>query len=183
MLPAIIWLAPVVLYAQKYDYVWLGGGAHPYKIDFAQFPPTVSTVSFLDTYYSFYDTNLMISSSEGELQWYTNGCDIRDKNHGVIDNGVAINEGEGHKLCDNGGGYGVPQGILALPFGQRHKIFHLRVYPYSYFLRQKCMYKDFLKTELDMGANDGRGRVVEKDRMLLGGCCRPTPPTAICPFV
>ena len=119
--------------------------------------------------------SIAISDYEGALQFYSNGCIIRTQNATTMEGAEFINIGPGNLSWDQScglsglGDYRVTKGIFALPFENGvSEIFHLLFEPlpepYS------CTNIAFLTTRLNMNANQGLGKVVFKDSILVKGC-------------
>lgn len=112
------------------------------------------------------DSYSMISDDVGNLQFYTNGCQILSHNHEQMENGDEISEGELHDYFCKQTGYGSYleyMGLLTLPFPGRdsqYVLFHLR---YDSDLTNW----DLLFSEIDMAQNDGLGKVVQKNQILV----------------
>jgi PKD domain len=168
-----------MLYSQKYDYVWMAGAYLPsdssstdFTLDFITFPPLIEKLE--DSLEMNYE-NITISNFEGVLQFYSNGCIIRTKTRTLMENGGFINQGPGNTVWDGNcgylglGHYPVLQGLFALPFENGvQEIFHAQFEPMP--VPYSCTNIAFLTTRLDMKANQGLGKVVFKDSVLVQGC-------------
>jgi hypothetical protein len=113
-----------------------------------------------------------ISDDKGDLLFYSNGCKILNGKHKLIESGENINPGALHdEWCDstNINSYSTAQGLLSLPWPGRpdeYAMFHLGWFrldhsPGTYYLR------DFYYTQIDMEANGGLGKVVDKNHLML----------------
>ncbi len=149
----------MVLSAQdKHDYNWMlgydpnipqslyGGSC----VDFHAEPPTVS---FFEIPFDF-SANAAISDVEGNLLFYTNGCQIANRKHEIMPNGDGISPGKTHDdYCD--GGYPAWQGNLILPWPEhenKYVFFHTRT-------SGDLIKTDLLHSIIDMTLANGMGDV------------------------
>jgi len=150
----------------KHDYIWLlgydpnnpssfFGGS---KLDFHQSPVDVS---YFEIPFDF-DAIAMISNDEGQLEAYTNGCEIMNRQHQLMLNGDQINEGTVHnQYCDYG--YPMGQGVLFLLHPEdssRYGLFHIWVN--SNFFMSRLLY-----TEVERNGDNGKGEVTLKNQPVL----------------
>ncbi|MEZ4958846.1 MAG: T9SS type A sorting domain-containing protein [Saprospiraceae bacterium] len=113
----------------------------------------------------FESTVAVASNENGELLFYSNGCEIRNANGELMENGEGLNPGPLHDwVCD--GGYTVPKGMLALPLPDSPTKWLLLHTGGKYDPINKLLYGPFYSTEIDMGANNGQGAVVSKNNIL-----------------
>ncbi len=159
----------LILSAQeKYDYIWLLG-YHPEpgfpnpiiggsKLDFHYFPPDTSSFNIPIRFTAI----AIMSNFKGYLQFYTNACEIVNKNHEIMTNGSGINPGIYHEVyCSFG--YPLSQGVLALPFPKnegRYVLFHYR----NEDTGEKV---NLLYSIINMNTPDSLGIVESKNHMLL----------------
>jgi len=143
-------------------------------LDFNTFPPKAERIP--DSLEITYE-NITISNFEGVLQFYTNGCIIRTKNRTTMENGGFINQGPGNTVWDGScgylglGHYPVLQGLFALPFENGiQEIFHVQFEFFPPAPSTACTNIALLYTNIDMNANQGLGKVVFKDSVLVQGC-------------
>ncbi|MBK8968215.1 MAG: T9SS type A sorting domain-containing protein [Lewinellaceae bacterium] len=108
-----------------------------------------------------------VSNSDGELLFYTNGCEVLNRNHAVMLNGHDLNPGEIHtRYCDQlEWGYPSNQGNLIFPGFNNDDVsyflFHLRI-------NEHTLYADTLYyTQIDMAADNGSGAVVKKNAFVF----------------
>ena len=150
----------------KYDYNWiLGYGPSDTTLHYGGtligFQTDTPTLTYFETDLAFLWDNASISNESGQLIGYTNGCEIYNKVHELMDNGDNINEGPVHEqYCENVVGHYVNgQGALFLPVpgsDSLYALFHLRQLKGS-------IVKDFLYSTLDASANGGLGKVISKN--------------------
>ena len=161
----LFFLSAQSIFAQKEDNVWLVshtyGSLDATQLDFNSSPVTIETVQremFLS------GTNASISDEDGNLLLYTNGRKIANSNGEILENGDSLNYGFWY---DNFGnfGYNIPQAAFFIPKpGDDSKIFLFH------------MFLDFVNgtipmsprySVIDMDANNGQGKVTEKNVELL----------------
>jgi hypothetical protein len=123
----------------------------------------------------FGGANFTMSNAEGKLIFYTNGCEIHNARHQLMENGDGINPGEVHDVhCDesqHSPGYTVPwQGAVGIPMpANEHTsyLFHIkktyRPPPNSNSSRNTQL----LYTTVDSEADSGMGAVIEKNILLI----------------
>jgi hypothetical protein len=169
------------VFAQKQDYVWVMGRSNypdiigePWGgsiLDFNSAPP-----------YNFYNwrklnfggCNTSICDSSGQLLLYSNGCAIAGADDEILDNGDYINPGTLHnQFCYglyNGGYISGYQSILLLPQPRRDSV---------YFMFHNIIENinvpnlgltptpvKFLYSKIDMRLNNGKGKVLEKNKIF-----------------
>ncbi len=169
-----------LLYSQKYDYVWMSGGYIPddtlsgdFTIDFKTFPPYIERI--VDSL-TMGGSNITISNYGGTMQFYTNGCIIRTQNHTTMAGGV-INGGPSNSAWYSScgptgmGDYRILQGLFSIPFDNGiHEVFHIRFESIPPAPSTTCANEALLLSRIDMNANQGLGKVVFKDSVLVEGC-------------
>lgn len=155
---------------EKYDFNWILGR-----------DPNVPELNSGGTYINFkngqlessyfniigkMDSYSFISDTKGNLQFYTNGCQILSNNHQQMENGDEISPGISHDYYCETTGYGSYLeylGLLTLPrpgYDSKYVLFHLSRHP-DYLT---C---DLLYSEVDMTQNNGLGKVVQKNQFLI----------------
>ena len=153
----------------RHDNTWILGYG-PYlpdkffggnEIDFSDGTPTIKHFGLPN-----FDLNspCSISDGSGRLQFYTNGCRIHNREHAIMENGDDLNDGDIFDQYCPFTGYPAYQSLLALPFPGhegRYVLFHMR--KYSLLTAQY----DLLFSEVDMSANNGLGRVSQKNVLIL----------------
>jgi hypothetical protein len=163
--------------AQKHDYIWVGGAQNYLSdttrggmvIDFKQSPPlTFRKRRELELFIS----SSVISDTAGNIQVYTDGCDIAN---GVTDeilpNGHDINPGyvnefQCHSTSPGNGAYTAGlQSSLFLPLpdsSHKYYLFHKRI-KYVYQPSFAVITDVLFYSIVDMQLNDGKGDVIEKN--------------------
>ncbi|MBS1683243.1 MAG: hypothetical protein JSS76_00705 [Bacteroidetes bacterium] len=174
--------------SQKEDYVWLSGyhsGAlydstiHHYfaidKIDFNSSPPRVSldtdiTINFDASVVSFSDSN-------GNLLFYSNGIEIRNKWDEVIQNSRPMNDGWVDNVYNPSIlSYGYPhaEAIMALPVpGSRSDFIFFQCFGDSTPGITSINCPKLLTTYLSMADSNGHGKVHYRDSLLLADIITP----------
>ncbi len=154
----------------KHDFIWILG------ID-PNIPELHSGGNYIDfkngqlesSYFNIIgkmDSYSIISDDEGNLQFYTNGCQILSHNHEQMENGDEISPGDNHDYYCKETGYGSYLeylGLLSLPFPSRdsqYVLFHLR-------RNSDLISWDLLFSMVDMTQNNGLGKVVQKNQFLV----------------
>ncbi|MBX2929092.1 MAG: hypothetical protein KF852_14740 [Saprospiraceae bacterium] len=168
-----------VLQAQdKYDYVWPNGYVSDTSLnnpaifqggslmDFNKSPLELSYFRiplWLRAYTSICDKN-------GQLLFYTNGCQVINREHRLMENGGGLIGGNNPNNNCSSHSYSSAQGELALPpfpgTPDLYFIFHLSTlldHPPYYIIR------DLQLTTVDASAENGLGRVIEKNRVIFHG--------------
>ncbi len=133
-------------------------------MDFNELPP--------DIYYQYNEMNFMevnasICGQEGNLLFYTNGLYINDKLHHPMANGGDLNPGL--YAFDMGDlGYILPQGALILKHGTIPHNYYLVHADLNYPTSQVGWHSSHLYyTHVDMELNNGLGKVVEKNKVVI----------------
>lgn len=161
----------------KHDYIWMSGTDNSNsdfqwyggnKIDFATTPPTVTDIPFN---LNMYATNTTMADSAGNLLFYTNGVQIRNALGNVMENGAGLNPSYFTELYGHAGLI-IPQGVLALPYpGHPNQYMLIHEIP-DYFdviptLPELALVFNLRYSLIDMNQNDGLGRVVAKNQVIL----------------
>lgn len=161
----LIYACPTLSAQDKYDYTWLLGYppnlpnlfAGGNKINFNAGSPEVN---YFETPLDLWVPCVM-SDENGNLQFYTNGCEIRNWQHDLMENGEDINSGSVHSLyCEeNDIGYPAIHSLLALPspgHPKQYYLFHMRQYDDDFTF-------DLLFSRIDMSTNNGLGKIIQKN--------------------
>lgn len=176
----LLWLQLLLLWgiyaqAQQHDRFWISGyslnALPPYLgnvIDFSTSPPTVTVDTIaLETV----GATCTISDAEGNLLFYTNGGQVRNKDHQLIENGDSLNFSPGQypsQIYGTQQGYPLTRTLFVLP-GTHNKdwyhIIHLTHVWCGPALPGICK-RPLLHTLVDMSANNGAGKVLFKNQVL-----------------
>ena len=159
--------------AQKYDNTWLFGSAgtgstftDSFAITILDFQHPSLGLDTLERNIVLYFTNTSISDPfTGNLQFYTNGKKVYNKNHSIMANGDSINFGTSN--WTGGNGYNAIYGAVALPFPNhpnQYYLLHQRIKSVPVFVNLPM---DFMLTKIDMAANNGNGKVLSKNQSIL----------------
>ena len=155
-------------WGQKEDYIWMIGRGSPNfplfttsKIDFHHYPPQMEIVL------QDFDFNIaasMTSTSEGNLVCYSNGVDIQNNQHEIIENGMELLDYMFYPA-----GLVTPQGSLILPVPDQYNQY--------FFLTTEAIFFDYqgifaggvhpiLISRIDMNENNDLGKVIKRNTLL-----------------
>jgi hypothetical protein len=160
--------------AQKHDYNWLFGGRNPplatpgwggAVIDFKTTPPTLIEQ---DRALNFSIFSAACSDSSGNLLFYSNGISIHNYMNELIENGDTINPGSFWETSKEGGYSSL--GGFALPFPghpNQYYWFYNALFYHDSLL--DVQFSPFYYALIDMNANNGKGKVLLKNQILLNG--------------
>jgi hypothetical protein len=172
----ILIFSPCLVTAQKYDYIWIIGDSNQKAdtthggaiIDFNQLP------AFAKYHYremNMFLCNVSIADTAGNLQFYSNGCDIAGANDTILPNGDNINPGQLHYIdcVQNMRGYASNhQSAVILPLPDKQGIYYLFHESQSIVYNPTVITTDkLLYSVVDMNANNGKGQVVEKNALVM----------------
>ena len=154
----------------KYDYNWVFGYPNSYYPSYPgyggsliNFADSIPTVTWFNIKFDL-KANTVMSDANGHLLFYSNGCQVMNWAHQLVENGDSINPGFIHdEFCDTG--YPASQGILALPWpndSTRYCLLHVRADSTYY-------YTQFLYTQLEFLAPQDSGRVLAKNQLIHQG--------------
>lgn len=168
--------SPALSHAQaKHDYTWLLGygpnspssGQGGTLIDFNSDVPSLDYFP-LPVQFDFL-TSCTLSDANGNLLFFTNGCKVINSQNEMIENGHDINAGPVHDDYCSARPYDYDdfQGLLAIPhpaYHQHYLLFHITIEPppYTGKLMKLCY------SHIDMTANNGHGKVMEKNQVVFG---------------
>lgn len=170
---AIAWLVLSTLYAQKHDYNWVTGYEYaqpdPFgnmRIDFNYSPPEIFKENLKMNFQSCIGS---FSDSAGNLLFYTNGIRIFNKNRQLMEGGDTINPG---RVWNNSQEYGyiTTYPVVALPLPKSDNIcylFHTDVQNGGSVTLSYT--KHFYYSIIDVRANNGLGKVIAKNQVLMEG--------------
>ncbi|MDZ4704096.1 MAG: T9SS type A sorting domain-containing protein [Saprospiraceae bacterium] len=165
------------LIAQKHDYIWLFGYDYNDTIpgiegSFLDFNESTVITGSRNLLLSLFGSVAIMSSATGDLAFYTNGCQIANANHGLMENGNNLNPGQVHSAqCDGSlGGYTAGrQSVLALPSPSSSNQYYLLHLGIIYVTNPvfDVLTNVLYVTEIDMNANEGLGRVIIKNEPVI----------------
>ncbi|HSF89126.1 MAG TPA: T9SS type A sorting domain-containing protein [Saprospiraceae bacterium] len=162
----------------KYNFVWIMGDMDTdtvttdkyggCEIDFNTSPPSYELhpksvgISF---------QNASMSSKEGELIFYSNGCAVYNKLDVIMENGDSLNPGEVYEFGCPYSGYVGFQNMISIPDSYNDSIYYLfhislqfNPNPNSIIVVQS---QYLYYTKINMHLNSGYGKVVEKNIPIL----------------
>ncbi|MBX2929577.1 MAG: T9SS type A sorting domain-containing protein [Saprospiraceae bacterium] len=163
----------------KYDYIWVGGYGNVTQpeyntperlqggiwIDFHQKPLEVSYFTIPINM----DGHSSICDQDGQFLFYSDGCVVVNRDHEIMVNGHGIEAGTFPSVdkCKNSFN---DQEVLAFPsFDESPHLYYLfHVGSYLPGIGQRVIKKLYLSV-IDMSAEGGLGRVVEKNRLIGSG--------------
>jgi hypothetical protein len=156
---------PFFLNAQRHDNIWFLNDAAGLKINFTSNNFNLQQIPFTQGF-TYWRANTSISDSAGNLQWYSNGSKIMNRNAQVMQGGDSINYDYLNDLWygSYSNGSAVQYGCIGLPYpGKQNRWLLL-----STFITKESnntwAYQKYIKTcEIDMNANGGLGAVIAKD--------------------
>ncbi len=162
--------------AQKHDYNWvmgyedfidpdpLWGGL---IMDFNTSPPSFHS---LTTNLNFRAFGVSCSDSSGNLLFYSNGIKIHNAQHKLMENGDTIHPGSLWSSTKFWGSVFAYGGVVIPIPGKpnNYYMFHL-----AYFTQPEVPHTNLYYTEIDMNANLGNGRVVQKNVLLAESVITP----------
>lgn len=162
----LLLLGNTSLFAQKWDYNWVVGSSFAglvtgaSVINFEKTPPDTARFDF-QTEFSFTGV-AWVSNADGQLQAYSNGCVVNNREHGTMLNGAGLNPGKVYDYyCPR---YGYPySGILLLPLPGSANRFGL----FSISRYQTNTPGDLLYSEIDMSGDGGLGAVTLKNQAVI----------------
>ncbi len=156
----------------KFDYVWLFGqgvnagtdttyGIMEYNFNTRPIQKYRGEMSL-----DFATSSLYMSDSLGQLQFYSNGCEIMNTQDKIMKNGNKINPGKRYdNNCVNGEDYGGFFGFLSIPkpgTPDHYLVFHNP----EYYTKLGNVYDDIYDglnfSEIDMTKQNGLGEVIKK---------------------
>lgn len=183
LLYLVLLCATLPCLAQKEDYIWFTGYAsghagydslgHHYfgqnTLDFNFSPRRVYFDSIQGLNFDF--TNVCVSDSNGQLLFSSNGMDIRNRLHQVIQNSQYMNNGWVNNVWDPSVktyGYRIPQSSLALQIPETDKQYLLfQLYIDTITGRTNFILPKLCTNYLSMTDNGGLGKVFYKDSTLI----------------
>ncbi|MFN4253569.1 MAG: PKD domain-containing protein [Saprospiraceae bacterium] len=170
------WAVLSAAYGQRNDFKWVLGydydpntpGTDNILFDFN---PNLMEFNYEDRNIEFVGTNAIICDDGGEVKIYTNGCQMYEKDGEMILNSDSINIGYAYQeFCVNQGAYRTIDASMLLPAPERPG-FYYYITDGNYYdltISPIVAYTARLSYNLiDMNAEGGLGRVVEKNVPLL----------------
>ena len=153
----------------KHDFIWILGYGHNLPElfiggDYIDFRSGNPAINYFDIPFDM-DNPVIMSDSAGNLQYYSSGCNVINREHQIMENGDDLSPGFFHDTWCEHTGYLSYRGILSLPvpghIGE-YILFHNRQYENNDSI-------DVLYTLINMNANGGLGKVTEKNVLLRYG--------------
>jgi hypothetical protein len=168
----LLLILPVYLYAQLSDRLWLGGynefpgqpGNGQYMLQLIGATPMVEQVPLG---FNFESTMAVATSLDGQILFYSNGCEVANRMHGIMPNGSGLNPGGINEQVCPWKGYLVPQGAMALPMPGDSTQFYLIHMGATYESGRKLRLGPLYYSIVDMTQQNGLGDVISKNNMLI----------------
>jgi len=160
------------LQAQLSDRLWLGGynefpgvpGNGNFSLWFDENGPKVQQTPLA---FNFESTMAVAAAPNGQILFYSNGCEVANRLHQVMPNGGGLNPGDiGEQVCP-WKGYIVPQGAMALPMPGDSTRFMLLHIGATYEPERKLRLGPLYYSTIDMSLENGLGDVATKNNVLL----------------
>ena len=151
-----------IICQSKQNNQWILGTHQGVVIDFNNEEPTVTNI---EKDLLMNATNASICDEDGNLLFYTNGCDIFNKNFEIMENGDSIsNQGLLHGLFCNTTGSLQSQAAMIFP---RPETKNEYIVVHNDLMSDDFEGKGFLYySVVDINENDGLGHVTEKDNII-----------------
>ena len=152
----------------RHDHIWLLGDSPVNtqfkiggcKLDFNENPVSITPVPVAGGSGLSYQP---MSDENGQLLYYTNGCNIYTADFQLMEGGAHLNPGLTYQdFCGRGLGY--PNSGINLPHPGKpgvYVFFHLAT-PDT-----EPIIDVFYQTTIDMNANGGKGKVIAKNEIIL----------------
>ncbi len=157
----------------KRDYIWITGnnstsdpGIEGIELNFNNDIFRVNTPSLV---YGYTSNNASICDTDGNLLFYSNGCSVSNREHQVMPNGEAINEGQFFELFWEGNcRYGYPglHDIIALPDPGNEDGYYLITKPITVENDFETLVNTIQFSYIDMTLNGGLGDVTLKNEIV-----------------
>ena len=172
----LVWFAlPSIILAQnKYDYNWVFANLHlgGNHLSFDGDSLNISALGTTDG--RSREALACMSDKEGNLLFYTNNCTVFNKNHQRMENGEGLNPGVIQTYWCSVNPFANPynQSIISIPKPEKdsaYLIFHIdsEIYNFGGPGGSFVAPKHLLMTEVDMNANNGLGKVVSKNSIVI----------------
>lgn len=158
-----------ICYAQtKYDAQWILGQRADVNIDFNSSSADILSRSYANEF-SLASSNVSMSDSLGNLLFYSNGREIRDRFDNIMLNGESINPGIVEQFYSDNP---IPQGTLTLPMPGHPEKYYVFNQDLDIVIYEPDDYstldpKRILYSIVDMTQNGGLGAVISKNNVLV----------------
>ena len=171
---ALFFLFSISLNAQsKQDYVWITGNnstSDPGIEGFIyNFNNSDSLLEYFPVGFDFDFTNSSICDSLGNILFYTNGCEVANKEHSTMPNGYDINEGDFIDLWLDDCSRGFPslQGAMIFPDPANKHGYYLITKYIAYDQIVAPFARDLQYSYIDMTLDGGLGDVTKKNEVFF----------------
>lgn len=163
----------------KYNYIWIMGDMDTdtvttdkyggCEINFNTSPPSYELhpksagITF---------QNASMSSKEGELIFYSNGCTVYNKLDAIMENGDSLNPGEIYEFGCPSSGYVGYQNMISIPDSYNDSIYYLFHISLQFNPKPNpliIVQSQFLYfTKINIYLNSGNGKVIDKNIPIIG---------------
>ncbi len=167
----------LLLFSQKHDYNWQIGyctyssaNIYPLKGFYFNFNQGRFIIGKNERPINLGSNNATISDANGNLLFYTNGCKIINKNNQIMDNGENLAPGPAHDFaCQRSTtlSYGGQTSLILPPVDNDSMYYYFRMHEDFLPPDERVGIRGLTQTTVNMRANNGLGRVVEKDRYII----------------
>jgi WD40 repeat protein len=168
---------PLIGYSQgKHDYNWLIGveqdpnpDVYPINcMNLLSFEQGELSIEKLSVGYPMYAANASISDVDGDLLFYSNGCDVKNREHDIMPNGDILNPGPAYDNNCPDGGYSTLGGIIIIPAPNQSELYYVFHQAFAYFNESPFVRVNRLYfSVVDMSLNNGLGDVTLKNQVVL----------------
>lgn len=160
--------------AQQYDYQWLIGYTGSlvgvdslYGITNLDFRSNPFSKSWKFRSISLQEGGSSICDKNGDLQFYTNGFQIRNRHDSIIANGTGLNPGQITDIFNSpGNSYPALHGSMVIPKPNSDSVYYLFHCGMEYGTQDGSYAKYLYYTTVDMRAENGKGGIIEKNQIL-----------------
>lgn len=160
------------------DRVWLAGyneypGIQGYGQVKLRFVGDTILTETLDLNMNFESTMAVVADEQGNVLFYTNGCNVNNAERQPMSNGIGLNPGNISDMVCPWKGYISPRGATALPapgFSHLYYLIHMGV---RYDTIKRINYGPVYYSLVDMSQDGGKGVIVSKNNILADGLLEP----------
>ncbi|MBL7779118.1 MAG: hypothetical protein JNK66_12600, partial [Chitinophagales bacterium] len=168
----LVFLLPAIAHPQRHDANWVMGNSPVSNITFNANGTVMQDTLPVQKFYhrTFVQGGASISDSAGNLQFFTNGYYVFDKNGEVMQNGSGLNP-TWFTVTEWKGLNPIIQCVLILPQPGNPSVYYI----FHHTLDDTCgnyirdRYCTLYYSTVDMKANSGLGSVVVKNKVLMQG--------------
>ena len=120
-----------------------------------------------DIPFYFFSSNVTMSDKNGNLIFYTNGCDVANKNHEVMPNGYGLSPGDiADEFCNDKGYPGIHQSVISIPAPGDDSLYYIFHQRSRNDTPNEGNTDRILYSKVDMRLENGLGDIVQKNQIL-----------------